>query len=74
MARPLQLIHEGIIDAWISSYQPDLPEPGNPDFAVIDICKTPARLVENKHHPLAKKKIICKLDLESFPTLSLPKV
>jgi hypothetical protein len=56
MARPLQLIHEGIIDAWISSYQPDLPEPDNPDFAVIDLCKTPVKLVANKDHPLAKKK------------------
>ena len=73
MARPLHLIHEGIIDAWISSYQPDLPEPDNPDFAVIDLCKTPVKLVANKHHPLAKKKDICKQDLESFPALSLPK-
>lgn len=73
MIRPLHLIHEGIIDAWISSYQPDLPEPDNPDFAVIDLCKTPVKLVANKRHPLAKKKDICKQDLESFPSLSLPK-
>ena len=73
MTRPLHLIHEGIIDAWISSYQPDLPEPDNPDFAVIDLCKTPVKLVANKHHPLAKKINICKQDLESFPALSLPK-
>ena len=73
MTRPLHLIHEGIIDAWISSYQPDLPEPDNPDFAVIDLCKTPVKLVANKHHPLAKKKDIRKQDLESFPALSLPK-
>lgn len=73
MARPLHLIREGIIDAWISSYQPDSPEPDNPDFAVIDLCKTPVKLVANKHHPLAKKKNICKQDLESFPALSLPK-
>ena len=71
--RPLHLIREGIIDAWISSYQPDLPEPDNPDFAVIDLCKTPVKLVANKQHPLAKKKDICKQDLESFPALSLPK-
>ncbi len=73
MTRPLHLIREGIIDAWISSYQPDLPEPDNPDFAVIDLCKTPVKLVANKHHPLAKKINICKQDLESFPALSLPK-
>ena len=73
MARPLHLIHEGIIDAWISSYQPDLPEPDNPDFSAIDLCKTPVKLVAKKHHPLTKKKNICKQDLESFPALSLPK-
>ena len=73
MARPLQLIHEGIIDAWISSYQPDLPEPDNPDFAVIDLCKTPVKLVANKDHPLAKKKAICQQNLESFPAMALPK-
>ncbi|MDB4677791.1 substrate-binding domain-containing protein [Synechococcus sp. AH-551-A21] len=72
MTRPLHLIREGIIDAWISSYQPDLPEPDNPDFAVIDLCKTPVKLVANEHHPLANKKDICKQDLESFPALSLP--
>ena len=73
MARPLQLIHEGIIDAWISSYQPDLPEPDNPDFAVIDLCKTPVKLVANKDHALAKKKGICQQNLESFPAMALPK-
>ena len=73
MTRPLHLIREGIIDAWISSYQPDLPEPDNPDFAIIDLCKTPVKLVANQYHPLAKKKDICKQDLESFPALSLPK-
>ena len=72
MTRPLHLIREGIIDAWISSYQPDLPEPDNPDFAIIDLCKTPVKLVANEYHPLAKKKDICKQDLESFPALSLP--
>ena len=73
MTRPLHLIREGIIDAWISSYQPDLPEPDNPDFAVIDLCKTPVKIVANEYHPLAKKKGICQQDLESFPALALPK-
>ena len=72
MTRPLHLIREGIIDAWIASYQPDLPKGDNPDFAVIDLCTTPVKLVANKHHPLAKKKGICKQDLEAFPSLSLP--
>ena len=72
MTRPLHLIREGIIDAWISSYQPDLPEQNNPEFAVIDLCKSPVKLVANKNHPLANKEIIYKQDLEAFPSLSLP--
>ena len=70
--RPLHLIREGIINAWTSSYQPDLPEQDDPDFAVIDLCKTPVKLVANEHHPLAKKKDIRKQDLAAFPSLSLP--
>ena len=73
MKRPLHLIREGIIDAWISSYQPDMPEKDDPVFTVIDLCKTPVKLVANKNHPLAKKKNISKQDLEVFPSLSLPK-
>jgi hypothetical protein len=73
MTRPLHLIREGIIDAWISSYQPDLPERDDPHFAVIDLCKTPVKLVANKNHPLTQKKYLCKKDLEAFPSLSLPK-
>ena len=72
MIRPLYLIREGIIDAWISSYQPDLPEQDDPEFAVIDLCKTPVKLVANKNHPLSNKKNIDKQDLEAFPSLSLP--
>ena len=72
MTRPLHLIREGIIDAWISSYQPDMPERDDPDFAVIDLCKTPVKLVANKHHPLTLKKNLCKKDLAAFPSLSLP--
>ena len=70
--RPLHLIREGIIDAWISSYEPDLPERDDADFAVINLCKTPVKLVANIHHPLATKKNISKQDLAAFPSLSLP--
>ena len=38
--RPLSLLKDRVIDAWIGSYQPDLPEIDNPDFCVIDLCQT----------------------------------
>lgn len=57
MDRPLHLLREGIIDAWIGSYQPDLPDKNDPDLIVIDLCKNPVKLVEDKLHPLSDKKI-----------------
>ena len=44
MTRPLHLLREGIIDAWIGSYQPDLPEKNDPNFMVIYLCKNPVKL------------------------------
>ena len=72
MLRPLHLLREGIIDAWIGSYQPDLPDNNDPDLLVIDLCKTPVKLVADKLHPLSDKKDISTKDLEAFPSLSLP--
>jgi len=39
MARPLQLLRDRVIDAWIASYQPDLPDPDDPEWAVFDLCR-----------------------------------
>ena len=71
MERPLQLVRERIIDAWIGSYQPDLPN-NDSELAIIDLCSTPVYLVANKNHPLAGKKQLTIEDLEKFPSLSIP--
>ena len=71
MERPLQLVRERIIDAWIGSYQPDLPD-NDSELAIIDLCNTPVYLVANKNHPLAGKKQLTIEDLEKFPSLSIP--
>lgn len=73
MLRPLYLLRERIIDGWISSYQPDLPKGDDPEFAVIDLCRTPVKLVADKNHPLSGKEKISAKDLEAFPSLSLPR-
>ena len=73
MERPLYLLKKRIIDAWIGSYQPDMPDRQNPNFHVIDLCKTPLRLVASKGHPLIKKESVTREDLDDFPSLSLPK-
>ena len=72
MNRPLSLLKDRVIDAWIGSYQPDLPEIDDPDFCVIDLCHTPVKLVANQNHPLVGKSNLSQQDLEAFPSLALP--
>ena len=72
MERPLYLLKNRIIDAWIGSYQPDMPSKQDPDFLVIDLCKTPVYLCANNGHPLIGKEKVEREDLDDFPSLSLP--
>ena len=71
MERPLQLLRERVIDAWIGSYQPDMPA-SDADITVIDLCRTPVHLVAHPDHPLASRQSLQQEDLEAFPSLSLP--
>ena len=48
-ARPLQLLHERVIDAWLCS-APDLPQ--SDDVSSIQLCRMPALLVARRSHPL----------------------
>lgn len=72
MERPLHLLKKRIIDAWLGSYQPDMPDKQNPDFLVIDLCKTPVYLCASHGHPLINKGRVAREDLDDFPSLSLP--
>ena len=71
MLRPLQLLRERVIDAWIGSYQPDLPESDHV-LEVIDLCRTPVHLVASQDHPLAQRDHLTPDDLACFPSLALP--
>ena len=71
MDRPLQLVRERVIDAWIGSYQPDLPEQ-DPDLCVLDLCRTPVHLVAVAEHPLAGRTGLVADDLDPYPSLALP--
>ena len=57
MARPLQLVRERVIDAWIGSYQPDLPD-DDADLCVIDLCATAVHLVAALDHPLVRRDVL----------------
>ncbi|MEB3307259.1 MAG: LysR substrate-binding domain-containing protein [Cyanobacteriota bacterium] len=69
---PLQLLEERVIDAWIGSYQPDLPAPDHPVFLVVDLLRWPVHLLAARDHPLAAERNLHPSDLARFPSLALP--
>lgn len=71
-ARPLQLLEERVIDAWIGSYQPDMPDPDDPLFFSVDLLHFPVYLTAAPDHPLACERQISSGDLARFPSLALP--
>jgi DNA-binding transcriptional LysR family regulator len=69
---PLQLLRERVIDAWVGSYQPDLPDPEDPHWWVLDLLREPVRLLAASDHPLAGVRRPIQADLRRFPSLALP--
>jgi DNA-binding transcriptional LysR family regulator len=72
LRKPLQLLEDRVLDAWVGSYQPDLPDPGHPQWLVIDLLREPVQLLASPHHPLAGETGLGQGDLEQFPSLALP--
>jgi DNA-binding transcriptional LysR family regulator len=70
--RPLQLLEERVMDAWVGSYQPDLPGPDDPDWWVLDLLREPVQLLAAPDHPLAQVRGLSCSDFEPFPSLALP--
>ena len=69
--RPLQLMQERIIDAWITSY-PDAPS-HDPDLATIRLSKMPMLLVVYAGHPLLELGEAVRFqDVSRYPLLPLP--
>jgi DNA-binding transcriptional LysR family regulator len=69
--RPMQLVRERIIDAWISCSKPDLPSEDDPVFAVYEIANVPLRLAGANGHPLAGESGLTTSDLIQYPSLGL---
>lgn len=68
--RPLDLLRDGVIDAWICS-APDYPR--HPDLKAICFVSTPIQLVVKPNHPLlARGGALCFDDLADYPVLPLP--
>jgi DNA-binding transcriptional LysR family regulator len=72
MERPLQLLRERVIDAWVGSYQPDLPDPDDPEWWVLDLLREPVQLLAAPDHPLAGVQRLQRGDFDPFPSLALP--
>lgn len=75
IAKPLQWLREGVIDAWLTG-GPDWPEPDDPDFAVIELCRMPVHAVVKPDHPLLAQAAAGEPldwdDVAAFPSLALP--
>jgi hypothetical protein len=69
---PLELLRERVIDAWVASYQPDLPDPDDPQWWVLDLVRQPVRLLAAPNHPLVGVRRPSADDLGRFPSLALP--
>lgn len=72
LRRPLQLLEDRVLDAWVGSYQPDLPDAHDPHWLVVDLLREPVQLLAAPDHPLAGVGRLCQSDLERFPSLALP--
>ena len=69
--RPMQLMQERVIDAWISCSKPDLPGQDDPLFAVYEIANVPLHLASANDHPLAGESGLAISDLIQYPSLGL---
>jgi hypothetical protein len=70
--RPLQLLRDRVIDAWIASY-PDVPGPEDPDVFSIPLSRMPALLVVKEGHPLLDLGDRVSFDdIACYPFLPLP--
>ena len=71
IAKPMQLLQERILDAWISCTKADLPTDDDPVYQAYELATTPLQLACAINHPLARCSQLSSNDLEQFPSLSL---
>ena len=72
MARPLQLLRDRVIDAWLIDDSVDLPPPEDPEIARFDLFRYPLWLAGAPDHPLAGVRGVSLDDLRRFPVPLLP--
>jgi DNA-binding transcriptional LysR family regulator len=73
VTRPLTLLRERVIDAWISDALDDLPPAAErSELAVIPLWSSPVTLYGAPDHPLIQERGLTLQDLRCFPCLDLP--
>lgn len=71
LARPLELLRDRVIDAWINCHHPDLSDLEDPELLVLPLTRFPAWLMAAAEHPLAGEHGLQLDDLHRFPSLAL---
>ena len=69
--RPMQLLRERVIDAWITCTKADLPEPNNPTYISYELATMPLMIACARNHPLGQIGHLSAGDLQQFPSLSV---
>ncbi|MFN9628788.1 MAG: LysR substrate-binding domain-containing protein [Cyanobacteriota bacterium] len=69
--RSLDLLKQRVIDAWICTSAIDLPDDPQQTFTVMELHRTPLRLVASANHPLASEQGLTADDLSPFPSVAL---
>ena len=69
--RPMQLLRERVIDAWITCTKADLPEPNNPTYISYELATMPLMIACARNHPLGQIGQLSAGDLQQFPSLSV---
>lgn len=72
LVRPLQLLRERVIDAWLIDNTVDLPPADDPEIARFDLFRYPLWLAAVEGHPLAGASALCLDDLRRFPVPQTP--
>lgn len=69
--RPLQLLRDRIIDAWITCTKADLPAADDPIMISYELAETPLMLACAPDHPLEQTTRLSVGDIQQFPSLSV---
>jgi DNA-binding transcriptional LysR family regulator len=72
LLRPLELLRERILDAWLIDNSFDLPAADDPELVRFDLARYPLWLAAGDGHPLVGERGLSLADLRRFPVPQIP--